>query len=374
LARCCKSSGGLGRCSNYGGSIFPGTRSRRSLKNRTQVYVDAYNIGAVFHRSFFESARSNVVNRDLDVGLQLNRARLCAICRSPSGRRRIHDFISDRLDSGRCAIADALALAANRFARGLDFHQRRVQQNRTPAGNRPAVAWEKSSRWNCSARSRVLDVANNARLVAICRCSQGLAFLAESPRCFIRRPARFAPVRSIWANTFAASAKRRFHELCRRFARNVPNRLTAQSQRRFLARIAPIALFTSMPPSRLTAVVALFATSFLILNTAAKSISAIWSRAGWSPRSTTSDSANDVSTQSFPFRFIRRDSASAVLIKLRCWPNGWGRTCPFRCARRCNASIIRLRKPHLTAPNVCKTCVVHSVYEKRQTCETYGCF
>ncbi len=127
LARRGKSCGCFNRCSDYRGNIFPRTRSRRSAQNRTQVYLDLCNIGLVFPRSFFESAESNIAKRALDVGIQFNRERVRPICRSAFGRSWIHNFIFNRLDLDRRAVADSLALAADRFARRLDFYQRCVQ-------------------------------------------------------------------------------------------------------------------------------------------------------------------------------------------------------------------------------------------------------
>src|SRR6202011_997260 len=181
---------------------------RHSSENRAQGYVDLRNLGVVLHRPFLESARTNFGARDLDLRLQFNRTRICAICRSTPGRGGLRHFISDRLDSGRCAIADSLALVANRFARRLDLRQRHLQQNRVAPADRAAVAWKKSVGRNRAAWSRVLDVANNARLVETCRRSQHLAFFAESRRCCIRRRVPSARRRSIWANTFVTSVKR----------------------------------------------------------------------------------------------------------------------------------------------------------------------
>src|SRR5205823_6959325 len=42
------------------GNIFSRTRSRRSAKNQTKIYIDLCHVGVVFHRPFFESARTNV--------------------------------------------------------------------------------------------------------------------------------------------------------------------------------------------------------------------------------------------------------------------------------------------------------------------------
>src|ERR1700737_2615876 len=304
------------------GNILSRTRSRHSSQSRTQVYVDLRKLGLVFNRPFFESARTNIGARDLDLRLRFNRACLCSIYQSVSGRGGVHHFISDRLDFGRCAIADSLALVANRFARRLDFRQRRIQQNRVAPADRAAVAWKKSVGRNRAAWSRVLDVANNARLVETCRRSQHLAFFAESRRCCIRRRVPSARRRSTWANIFVTSVKRRFPESCLRFARNARSRSTARSPLLSRAPTAPIASSISTPQFPLTEAAESFAMSFSILNTDAKSIFATWSRAGWWPRSTTNVFVNAPSMRLFLCRCIRRSRARAGLLKRHCSRNG----------------------------------------------------
>lgn len=205
---------------------------------------DLCDVGALFNCPFPESARTHFDRRDLDIGVQFDRARLCPIRRSHASRCGIHYSIFDRLDAGRRAIANALALVADWFACRVDFDRGRIQQNCAPKVNRASVAREKFVSWNCSPWSCLLDVANSARLVEKCRHSQELISLAGLRLCFIRRYVRSARRQSACGNIFAPIVTRNFPGSCRRFARNAPNRSTARSRRHFPAPTARTALCT----------------------------------------------------------------------------------------------------------------------------------
>jgi len=118
----------------------------------------------------------------------------------------------------------------------------------------------------------------------------------------------------------------------------------------------------------------MFDTSFLISSTAAKSIFAIWSRAGSSARSMMSAFVNAASTRSFPVplhpaRQRQRGFNQAEL--LADWLSDH-LMLPLR--RHCNASITPRPRRLSIAPSGCKICGAHSVYEKGRRAKLAGAF
>ena len=140
-------------------------------------------------------------------------------------------FLIGWILAGR-AVANSLALVADRFARGLDPDQWRFQQDCVAPVNRSSLAREEFPGGDRSSRRRRSDLAHYSRLVEICRCSQNLIFFARSLLWFIRRPAPFVRHRSDCGNICASIVKQSCRELCRHFARNARNHSTARSRTR----------------------------------------------------------------------------------------------------------------------------------------------